>query len=117
MTPAMHAKPWSAEDDELVLAMIQSGKRAREIAQSFPERSACSVEARYARIRKVHGLAQIRGKGEPVPGGYRYRMDVELLASQAAAYEKARRIEAERGCRKLKEAMDRYYANRLKQAA
>jgi len=112
MTPAMHTKPWSPEDDQMILAMIQSGRKALDIAPCFPERTTCSVEARYARIRKANGLHQIRGKGEPVPGGYRQRMDTEHLAAQAAAYEKARRLEAERGCRKLKEAMDSYYERR-----
>lgn len=117
MTPAQHAQPWSPEDDAIVLAMIQEGLRATQIAPSFPDRSQCSVEARYAKIRKDNGLQQIRGQGEGAPGGYRRRMDGDLLSAQAAAYEKRRRLEGERGCRLLKEAMDRYYANHTQQAA
>jgi len=117
MIPAQQAQRWSPEDDAEVLRLINEGKRCAQIAPHFPGRSYSSVESRYAVIRKRRNIVREVDEGEGTPGGYRRRMNELRLAAEAAAYERTRRADAERGCRLLKEAMDRYYANRLKQAA
>jgi len=117
VAPMLQAQPWSPEDDAELLRLIHTGMRAMQIAPYFPGRSLCSVESRFSKLRRKHGLIPEPRTDDGVPGGYRNRMSVARLAAEAAAYERNRRIDAERGCRLLKEAMDRYYANRLQRAA
>ena len=98
MSPAQHATLWSAEDNAYLESLVLAGLQAREVWEKFPGRSLRAIQARYKTVRKAHGLSR-----DYLPPD---SSDIVL-----------RRIEAERGCRMLKEATDRYYANRLKLAA
>jgi len=86
---------------------------APQIAPSFPHRTMGAIECRFKKFRKLHGLHQVRGVDRPV---WLKQSDAEIFES-VVHYEARRRAEAERGCRMLKAAMDRYYANHPRQAA
>jgi len=110
MIPAQHAQKWSDDDILEMARLVLLGHTAKEVAPHFPDRGEYAVEACFKRTRKAYGLQQVRGIR--TDGIVRAKLDDELIAESDANYTIARRIDAERGCRLLKQAMDRYYINR-----
>lgn len=107
-----HFTPWSAEDDAEMERLVLMKWTAPQIAPSFPNRTMGAIECRFKKFRKRHGLHQIRGIDRPV---WLKQTDAQIFESDVN-YEIRRREEAERGCRMLKAAMDRYYANHKRAA-
>ena len=100
--------PWSEADDAQIERFILMGGTAPEIAELFPGRTMRAIEERCKLWRKVHDMQ----RGQP-----RRKSVGPVSLPPDVSYDVARRIEAERGCRLLKQAMDRYYANRPRQEA
>ena len=59
--PFKNLNAWTPEEDELLLARLKQGERARSIGRTFPNRSEASVKGRLQIIRKEMGVARTRG--------------------------------------------------------